>query len=53
MRSITIFVANQYQRNTRFGWWAAACQTPQHLDLIDVKGAIGPPHVHQPRHRER
>ena len=50
---LAIFVANHHQRNRRFGWWAVARQSPNHLGLIDLNGIIVPPRAHRPRHRER
>ena len=50
---LAIFVANRHQRDRRFGWWAVARQSPDHLGLIDLNGTIVPPRAHQPRHRAR
>ena len=48
---LSIFVANHHQRNRRFGWWAVARQSPNHLGLIDLNGIIVPPRPSQPRYR--
>jgi group II intron reverse transcriptase/maturase len=37
---LSIFVANRYQRDRRFGWWVVARQSPNHLGLIDLNGTI-------------
>jgi len=50
---LSIFVANRHQRNRRFGWWAVARQSPNHLGLIDLNGIIVPPRPFKPRHRVR
>jgi group II intron reverse transcriptase/maturase len=50
---LSIFVANHHQRNRRFGWWAVARQSPDHLGLIDLNGTIVPLRARRPRHRER
>jgi group II intron reverse transcriptase/maturase len=50
---LSLFVANRYQRDRRFGWWVVARQSPDHLGLIDLNGIIVPPRAHQPRHRAR
>jgi group II intron reverse transcriptase/maturase len=50
---LSIFVANRHQRNRRFGWWAVARQSPNHLGLIDLNGIIVPPRAFKPRHRVR
>ena len=50
---LSIYVANRHQRNRRFGWWAVARQSPNHLGLIDLNGIIVPPRAFKPRHRIR
>jgi RNA-directed DNA polymerase len=50
---LSIFVANRHERNRRFGWWAVARQSPNHLGLIDLNGIIVPPRAFKPRHRVR
>jgi len=50
---LSIFVANRHQRDRRFGWWAVARQSPNHLGLIDLNGTIIAPRAFQPRHRAR
>src|SRR3954453_21520682 len=50
---LSIFVANRYQRDRRFGWWVVPRQSPNRLGLIDLNGIIVPPRAHQPRHRAR
>jgi group II intron reverse transcriptase/maturase len=50
---LSIYVANRHQRNRRFGWWAVARQSPNHLGLIDLNGIIVPPRAFKPRHRVR
>jgi hypothetical protein len=50
---LSIFVANRHQRDRRFGWWAVARQSPNHIGLIDLNGTVIPPRAHQPRHRTR
>jgi RNA-directed DNA polymerase len=50
---LAIFVANRHGRKRRFGWWAVARQSPDHLGLIDLNGTIVPPRAYQPRHRAR
>ncbi|MGZ4286623.1 MAG: group II intron reverse transcriptase/maturase [Solirubrobacteraceae bacterium] len=50
---LAIFVANRHERDRRWGWWAVARQSSDHLGLIDLNGIIVPPRGFQPRHRER
>jgi len=50
---LAIFVANRHERERRWGWWAVARQSPEHLGLIDLNGIIVPPRANQPRHRGR
>ena len=50
---LAIFVANHYQRDRRFGWWAVARRSPDRYGLIDLNGIIVPPRAFRPRHRER
>jgi group II intron reverse transcriptase/maturase len=50
---LSIFIANRHQRDRRFGWWAVARQSPNHLGLIDLNGTIVAPRANRLRHRER
>jgi RNA-directed DNA polymerase len=50
---LAAFVAARHQRNTRFGWWVVARQSPNRLGLIDLNGIVIPPRANQPRHRGR
>jgi len=50
---LSIFVANRHRRDRRFGWWAVARRSPDHLGLIDLNGAIVAPRAHESRHRAR
>jgi RNA-directed DNA polymerase len=50
---LSIFLANRHGRKRRWGWWAVARQSPDHLGLIDLNGIIVPPRAFRPRHRGR
>jgi Reverse transcriptase (RNA-dependent DNA polymerase)/Group II intron, maturase-specific domain len=50
---LSIFIANRYSRDRRFGWWVVARQSPNRLGLIDLNGTVIPPRPHRARHRER
>jgi RNA-directed DNA polymerase len=50
---LAIFVGNRHGRKRRFGWWAVARQSPDHLGLIDLNGTIVPPRASRPRQRAR
>jgi group II intron reverse transcriptase/maturase len=50
---LSIFVANRHQRDRRFGWWAVARQSPDHLGLIDLNGTIIAPRPNRSRPRAR
>ena len=48
MNRLSIFVADHYQRDRRFGWRVVARQSPSHLGLNDLNGIIVPPRAFKP-----
>jgi len=40
---LSIFIANRYRCDRRFGWWFVARQSPGELGPIDLDGIVIPP----------
>jgi group II intron reverse transcriptase/maturase len=45
------FIAKRHKRNTRYGWWVAAYQSPNRMGLIDLNGTIVAPRPSRSRRR--
>jgi RNA-directed DNA polymerase len=45
------FIAKRHKRNTRYGWWVAAYQSPSRMGLIDLNGTIVAPRPSRTRRR--